>query len=591
MTISQPIPPAVLAQHVSVLGKTGSGKTSTAKLLVEQAFDAGDRICILDPIKSDWWGLISSADGKSAGLPFAILGGPHGHVGLKSSAGAAIGRLVGHGDLPHTIIDMADMEPGGLQRFFCDFAPALMKAMRGVLYLVIEEAHEFAPKERAGFGGENMALHYAKKLATAGRSKGIRLIVATQRVQSLHNAVLGSCETIIAHRLTTPADQKPVVDWLTAHAGKTQAVDVGASLSSLPTGEGWIASGEARIFERRAFPKFRTFDNAATPTRNGGKVHVHGGAIDAAALREKIGEAASEIAADDPKALRKEIDRLGKELSDNQKSFVAASKEIQQPDPKAIEEADLRGYMRGRDSLLEPIRVAVEKLEQLRADATDLADASASVITWLNAVSENIDASAQSISDRISKAVKSVRADVAPPVIAGSLAQSDVRRARPAAAPGSTTGPQAHVLRALRWWRAMGKNAPTRAQVAAICGWKVTSGHLKNVLGSLSSSGLVTYPEQGRVGLTGEGFALAPEPETGANVIDGIRSTLTGPQRQMFDVLLKHRRPITRDDLAAALGWAPTSGHLKNVAGSMRTLDIIDYPQQGTIALASWVRE
>jgi DNA helicase HerA-like ATPase len=60
---------------------------------------------------------------------------------------------------------------------------------------VIEEAHEFAPKERAGIGAENMAIHWAKKLATAGRSKGIRLIVATQRVQALHNAVLGSCET------------------------------------------------------------------------------------------------------------------------------------------------------------------------------------------------------------------------------------------------------------------------------------------------------------------------------------------------------------------------------------------------------------
>jgi hypothetical protein len=73
-----------------------------------------------------------------------------------------------------------------------------MRHARGVVYLVIEEAHELAPKERAGFGAENMAIHWAKKLATAGRSKGIRLIVATQRVQALHNAVLGSCETLIA---------------------------------------------------------------------------------------------------------------------------------------------------------------------------------------------------------------------------------------------------------------------------------------------------------------------------------------------------------------------------------------------------------
>jgi DNA helicase HerA-like ATPase len=60
--------------HTAVLGKTGSGKTSTAKTMVEQLAAAGGRVCILDPIKSDWWGLKSDASGKGAGLPFVILG-------------------------------------------------------------------------------------------------------------------------------------------------------------------------------------------------------------------------------------------------------------------------------------------------------------------------------------------------------------------------------------------------------------------------------------------------------------------------------------------------------------------------------------
>ncbi|MGY4224430.1 DNA helicase HerA-like ATPase [Bradyrhizobium sp. USDA 4503] len=199
-------PRAVLEQHTAFLGKTGSGKTSTAKLAVEQILAANPsaRVCVLDPIKSDWWGMTSSAKGQRAGLPFYILGGPRGHVALHDSAGKAIGELVATGDLPLSIIDMADFNAGGLQKFFNDFAPALMKRMRGVVYLVIEEAHEFAPKERAGIGAENLAIHNAKKLATAGRSKGIRLMVVTQRTQALHNAVLGSCDTMIAHRLTAP---------------------------------------------------------------------------------------------------------------------------------------------------------------------------------------------------------------------------------------------------------------------------------------------------------------------------------------------------------------------------------------------------
>src|SRR5687767_2351690 len=181
MSTKHHIPDTALAQHTAIVGKTGSGKTSTAKLAVEQVVDEGSRVCVLDPIKSDWWGVISSPDGKRPGLPFHVLGGPRAHVPLHSGAGAAIAELVARGDLPLSVLDMADFEPGGQLRFFQDFAPTLLKRMRGVLYLVLEESHLFAPKERSGMSHEQLSIHWAKALATAGRSKGIRLIVCTQR--------------------------------------------------------------------------------------------------------------------------------------------------------------------------------------------------------------------------------------------------------------------------------------------------------------------------------------------------------------------------------------------------------------------------
>lgn len=319
-----PVPASVLEQHIAALGKTGSGKTSTEKLIVEQVVADGFRVCVLDTIKSDWWGITSSADGKRPGLPFRILGGPRGHVPLHSSAGRAIGQLVGSGKLPLSIIDMADFEPGGIQRFFSDFAQALMKSARGVLYLVIEEAHEVAPKERVGFGHENMAIHWAKKLATAGRSKGIRLIVGTQAVQQLHNRVLDSCETIIAHRLTTPASQKPVVDWLKANVDKATMAEVATSLSSLPTGTGWVCSGEAKVFQREAFPKFSTFDNNATPTNDAAEITVKTAPVDADELRAIIGDAVIEAEKDDPKALRARIAELEKKVAEPKPEKVLA---------------------------------------------------------------------------------------------------------------------------------------------------------------------------------------------------------------------------------------------------------------------------
>lgn len=313
-------PEKLLEQHVAVLGKTGSGKTSTAKLIIEQVVEDGARVCILDPIKSDWWGLTSSVDGEHPGLKFNILGGPRAHVPLHAAAGAAIGEIVANGRLPLSILDMAEFEMGGLQQFFTHFAPMLLRKMTGVLYLVIEEAHEFAPKERGGFSAESMAIHYAKKLATAGRSKGIRLILATQRTQSLHNALLGSCDTLIAHRMTAPADQEPIVKWLKANLPPDKAKEVAGSLQSLKTGEGWICSGEAGLFERRQFPRISTYDNTATPTSGSTRIEVKTAAVDQDKLRSIVGTAVEEAKANDPAVLKKQIAELRATVSSLEQS-------------------------------------------------------------------------------------------------------------------------------------------------------------------------------------------------------------------------------------------------------------------------------
>lgn len=557
------LPAEVYRHHTAVLGKTGSGKTTTAKLMIEHVVAEGARVCVLDPIKSDWWGLISSADGKRPGLPFQILGGPRGHVPLHETSGKAIGELVGSGALPLSIIDMADFGPGGLQKFFNDFAPALLKSMRGVVYLVMEEGHEFAPKEKSSVSGENMATYYTKKLATAGRSKGIRLIVATQRVQALHNAVLGSCETMIAHRFTAPADQEPILKWLKANVDKDTLQEVASSLSSLKTGTAWVCSGEAGINKLVAFPRLTTFDNSATPADDAAAIEVKTAPVDTEKLRSIIGDAVKEAEANDPKLLKAKIRELEAKLAKApaagpDKNELSRLQQDAWADGKATGEADgyRSGFREARDLFAGKIR------KFLSDDVDGLQPPTAGVAQPVEHHASNVK-------------------------VTGS---SPVARSKPQPAPVARegiNGPQQRILDALAWWASVGIHQPSRIQVAVIARYSPSGGAFQNPLGGLRTMGLVEYPSGGSVMLTNDGQAAANHPQAPATVVEfheRLQGILNGPQwRILSPIIDAYPRSISRAEVAAAAGYAPDGGAFQNPLGSLRTLGLIDYPSPGQV--------
>lgn len=91
--MKQSIPSEALQQHVAVLGKTGSGKSSVLRLLVEGILDQRERVCIIDP-KGDWYGLKLSSGGNKAGYPIIIFGGAHADVPINQYAGASVAELI-----------------------------------------------------------------------------------------------------------------------------------------------------------------------------------------------------------------------------------------------------------------------------------------------------------------------------------------------------------------------------------------------------------------------------------------------------------------------------------------------------------------
>src|SRR5690349_13953118 len=89
------LPLQAVTETFAILGRRGTGKTSTGVVLTEEMLKAGQHVCVLDPV-GVWHGLRSSSDGLSPGLPIVILGGQHADVPLPTEAGAEIAHLVAH---------------------------------------------------------------------------------------------------------------------------------------------------------------------------------------------------------------------------------------------------------------------------------------------------------------------------------------------------------------------------------------------------------------------------------------------------------------------------------------------------------------
>ncbi len=421
-----------------------------------------------------------------------------------------------------------------------------------------------------------MAIHWAKKLATGSRTKGVRLIVATHRIQSLHNAVLGSCETLIAHRIMAPADQEPVIKWLRANVkDKTLRAEVEGSLSSLPTGTGWVCSGEAQIFERIAFPRIATYDNTATPMHDGASVSVATAPVDVGELRALIGDAVAQAEASDPIALKAKIgdlqrqnatliDELAKLSAGNFERATAAADRL-------ADTAHAEGYEKGKADGY--------------AKTTGIAGRMGPLLAGLQEIERELE----------SVAVYSIVPRLGGPAAGEAIRPAPQRAAvsirRRAKANGRLPKGQQAILDALAWWRVGGKDTPSMAQIAFVAGYSHTSSTFDTLRSRLRSAALIAYPDPGRIRLTEEGAQLAVAPSKPPSMMDyhaRVRAMLTGPMQKFFDALIS-RRTLTLEQLGEATDYSATSSTFDTLRSRMKALDLITYPERGKVRIADWL--
>lgn len=256
---------SVLQQHSGIVGKTGSGKTVTAKSRVEYLLTKKRRVCAIDPTGA-WWGLRSSADGKSDGFEIVIFGHEDGDrydVPINEHSGAKLAELIAKENLP-AIIDVSDFpSEAAIKRFMTAFLDTLFRKNKRALHLVIDEADMFAPQ--SPMPDSKKLLNVMNNLVRRGRKKGLRVTMVTQRPAVLNKNVLSQVSSLTIMQLTIPHDRRAVEDWIKYQTGEGEGKNVLASLSKLPVGTGWLWAPEEDFLKKIKFPMITTFDSSRTP--------------------------------------------------------------------------------------------------------------------------------------------------------------------------------------------------------------------------------------------------------------------------------------------------------------------------------------
>lgn len=530
------LPLDLVTEATAIVATRGAGKSSASAVLVEEAFALGVQSVVFDRT-GVYWGLRSNANGDGAGLPIYVLGGPHGDVPLEPHAGALIADLVV--DSGHSfVIDLSDFSKSAAIRFAADFLERLYdrKARsRTTTLIVMDEAHFYAPQTpRGGFKGDSARLMGAMEdMVGLGRSRGLGIVLTTQRTQALNKAILDLIETLLVMRMLSPRARDAVQDWI-REKQEDDREGVIASLDSLPTGTAWVWSPLRGILEKVAVRRIKTFDSYATPKP--GQTQVEPTArkeLDLDALGEQMQATAERAKENDPAELRRKIRDLKRELEQRPAEQEVVERTVEVP--------------------IEVPVVSDDQLELLQSIAGELRDVGDAV------------SALRAVADQIESAMKSVRAPQREP--------SPDRPSRPAprpAPPKRQTPPPGEMgelsAYAAGLLRTLAERYPmrlTRSQISMFSGRKPRSSAFSAALADITRGGYVTV-EHGQYALTDAGIDVvgdvASDPVTGAELLEMWRGALPGYERDLFDALVDAGDDgLTRPELAERTGRSLTS--------------------------------
>src|SRR6056297_1237133 len=239
----------ILTGRGFVTGKSGSGKSNTVSVMLENLLDNNFPVLIVD------------SDGEYYGLKeeYEVL-----HVGaddecdiqVTADHAEKIASLALEENIP-IILDVSgyldDDDADELVLETTRHLFAKEKKLKKPFLVVIEECHEYIP-EQSGMGEAGKMLI---KIGKRGRKHGLGIVGISQRPADVKKDFITQCDWLVWHRLTWRNDTKVV--------GRILGSEYAGAIEEMGDGEGFLVADWASDIQRVQFHRKRTFDAGATP--------------------------------------------------------------------------------------------------------------------------------------------------------------------------------------------------------------------------------------------------------------------------------------------------------------------------------------
>ncbi|WP_426243744.1 ATP-binding protein [Nocardioides sp. LHG3406-4] len=557
------LPLDMVTEPIGILANRGRGKSYSTHVLVEEIHNADVPVVVLD-VKGDWWGLRSSADGKSDGLPFYIFGGDHADLPLEPTAGELLADLVVD-ERVSVVLDLSHMSKTKARSFTVAFAERLYHRNRDPLFVVVDEADVLIPQRATAETAR--LLGAMEDIAKRGRGRGIGMAVVTQRPQEVAKSVLDLMDTLILLGMTGPRSLKSISEWISTHVDEdTTAAEVMATLPSLPVGNAWVWSPMQGLLQRVGVRRIRTFDSHVTP-KPGQKRTTPGAraALDLDALGERITATVERAKADDPKALRKRITELERELDT----------ERVKPGPQTTVER------------VEIPAITGEMFNDFTGTASQLHDTLASIQQRLQAIMTTTEPPMEGKQGQPTTRSSAPRANQASgttgraPVARPSTTQKPSPRHQRETRPATDLGEAPRLGRTERSiLSVLAQHGPrTHDQVALLTGYSRKASTIGVALGKLRKLDFVEPGQpitatQAGIDWLGDDYEQLPE---GQALIDYWRSKFGLTEQRVLDAVLDaYPHDTSQAEIAEVTGYSPTASTIGVALGRLRKVGVID---------------